>query len=301
MSLITAKQEIERGSLWGYVARSRPQIEAALEGNLPTAPPAVETRFNEAVKYAVFPGGKRLRPVLTLLGAELFGGRPETVMNAAAAVEYIHTSSLIFDDLPCMDDSPSRRGKLSLHEKFGEGLATLVAIGFLNQSYQLVTIDGNGSVDRSVRAIREIVECVGPGGMVGGQSVDLMIATSNECRLCSRTKFGGVLNLKTSALVRLSLRLGAILSGGGDKEIAALSDFADALGHAYQISDDLTDMQQDAIAFETGTRESEEERLAAALAKQADRSRAVLNENFSDSAARAMLLELVDYVSHRRT
>ncbi|HMS40044.1 MAG TPA: polyprenyl synthetase family protein, partial [Pyrinomonadaceae bacterium] len=127
--------------LWQYVEKHRSQIEKSLREFLPLAPSKIETQFNEAVEYALFSGGKRLRPVLTLLGAELFGAKAETVLPAAVAGEFIHTSSLIFDDLPCMDNASERRGKTSLHEKFGEGLAVLVAIGFLNASYGLVFVN----------------------------------------------------------------------------------------------------------------------------------------------------------------
>ncbi|MEO7540317.1 MAG: polyprenyl synthetase family protein, partial [Pyrinomonadaceae bacterium] len=125
-----------------FIELHKAGIEMALKHNLPLAPPEIETKFNEAVRYLLFPGGKRLRPVLTMLGAELLGGKATNVMHAAAAVEYIHTSSLIFDDLPCMDNSEERRGRLALHERFGQGLSTLVAIGLLNHSYRLVTVDG---------------------------------------------------------------------------------------------------------------------------------------------------------------
>ncbi len=296
---MTVKFTTKINDLWQFVAQSKPQIELALEENLPFAPSTVETEFNEAVRYAVFPGGKRLRPVLTLLGAELFGGQPEDVLNAASAVEYIHTSSLIFDDLPCMDDSPHRRGKLALHEKFGEGLSTLVAIGFLNQSYQMVALDGHSNPQRTVDAILEIVQCVGPGGMVGGQSVDLKIATCNECKICSRSKYGGVLNLKTSSLIRLALRLGAILSGGRGEQLDALSDFAEELGHAYQISDDIIDMQQDA-AILGDTNGTDATRAAETLAKKVAESKRILTDNFPPSEARTRLVQLVDYVAERK-
>lgn len=296
---MTVKFTTKVNDLWQFVAASKPLIERNLEINLPFAPSTVETQFNEAVRYAVFPGGKRLRPVLTLLGAELFGGQPEEVLNAASAVEYIHTSSLIFDDLPCMDDTPHRRGKLALHEKFGEGLANLVAIGFLNQSYQMVSLDGRANPERSVAAILEIVKCVGPGGMVGGQSVDLMIATANECKICSRSKYGGVLNLKTSSLIRLALNLGAILSGGRGEQLDALSDFAEALGHAYQISDDIIDMQQDATVMGS-TNESDTTRAAETLAKKVAESKRSLTDNFPPSEARTRLAQLVDYVAERK-
>lgn len=296
---MTVKYQTEINDLWRFVAVNKPQIELSLERNLPYAPAAVETKFNDAVKYSVFPGGKRLRPVLTMLGAELFDGRPEDVLNAAAAVEYIHTSSLIFDDLPCMDDSPHRRGKLALHEKFGEGLSTLVAIGFLNQAYQLVTLDGRGDRERSVNAILEMVDCVGPGGMVGGQSVDLMIATGTQCKICSRAKFGGVLNLKTSSLIRLALRLGAILSGAEGERLDLLSDFAESLGHAYQISDDIIDLKQDSsILGEADEREAN--RCHDTLAKKIGESKSILVDNFPPSEARTRLVQLVDYVAERK-
>jgi len=296
---MTVKFTTKVNDLWQFVVASKAQIEHNLELNMPFAPSTVETQFNEAVRYAVFPGGKRLRPVLTLLGAELFGGKPENVLNAASAVEYIHTSSLIFDDLPCMDDTPNRRGRLALHEKFGEGLANLVAIGFLNQSYQLVTLDGHGNPERTVDAILEIVQCVGPGGMVGGQSVDLMIATANECKICSRSKYGGVLNLKTSSLIRLALRLGAILSGGRGEQIDVLTDFAEELGHAYQISDDIIDMQQDATVMGS-TGETETSRSAETLTKKVTESKRILTDNFPPSEARTRLIQLIDYVAERK-
>jgi geranylgeranyl diphosphate synthase type II len=290
------------GGFWHFAASSRPSIETAIESNLPIAPAMVESEFNDAVRYAVFPGGKRLRPVLTMIGAELFGGRPESVLNAATAVEYIHTSSLIFDDLPCMDDSPERRGKLSLHEKFGEGLSTLVAIGFLNQSYQLVTLDADGNRERSVRAVLEIVDSVGPGGMVGGQSVDLRIATEDECKLCARSRMSNVLNLKTSALIKLALRLGAILSGAnGDGRIDVLSRFAESLGHAYQISDDIIDLREDARIFGEPTGTDHIENSIRALATETENAKSILSDNFPASAARECLIELVDYVAERKS
>lgn len=297
---MTLGYSLKSDDLWRFVAEIKPQIEVSLGDNLPFAPAAVETAFNEAVRYSVFPGGKRLRPVLTMLGAELFGGQPKDVLNAAAAVEYIHTSSLIFDDLPCMDDSPHRRGKLALHEKFGEGLSTLVAIGFLNQAYQLVALDGNGDHERSVNAILEIVDCVGPRGMVGGQSVDLMIATGGECKICSRSKFGGVLNLKTSSLIRLALRLGAILSGGRGEQIAILSEFAEALGHAYQISDDIIDLHQDASILQNSKETNETKRSAETLAKKVAEAKRLLTDSFPPSQARERLEQLVDYVALRK-
>ena len=170
------KQTENFTQLWQYAEKYRDAIEKSLREHLPLAPAHIETRFNEAVEYALFSGGKRLRPVLTLLGAELFHGRAEQMLPAAVAVEFIHTSSLIFDDLPAMDNAQERRGKVSVHEKFGEGLAILVAIGFLNASYPLVFVNHTDLPERAMLAHAEIVECVGAAGMIGGQSVDLALA-----------------------------------------------------------------------------------------------------------------------------
>lgn len=300
--MIAVKETTDFG-LWRFVEKHKPAIERALEDNLPLAPAAIETQFNEAVRYLIFPGGKRLRPVLTILGAELSGGKADDVMHAAAAVEYIHTSSLIFDDLPCMDDSPHRRGQLSLHEKYGEGLSTLVAIGFLNHSYRLVTFDAQGDSKRAVDAVLEIVDCVGPAGMVGGQSVDLMVFGKAECRTCAVRGSRDLQNLKTSALIRLSLNLGAILSGAGDEELAHLSSFADCLGHAYQISDDIIDVEQDASTNGSEYRTNGVGMLPALrndLMAATGRSKAILLNHFAPCEARECLLQLVDYVATRK-
>ena len=298
-----AVKEINDVSVWRFVEYHLPAIERALEENLPLAPPEIETQFNEAVRYLIFPGGKRLRPILTILGAELFGGTGADVMHAAAAVEYIHTSSIIFDDLPCMDNSPNRRGRLSLHEKYGEGLSSLVAIGFLNHSYRLVTMGGHGDAKRSLDAVREIVDCVGPAGMVGGQSVDLMVFNKAECRTCAIRSERDLQNLKTSALIRLSLNLGAILSGANDEERTYLSSFADSLGHAYQISDDIIDAEEDATVI--GIEESHKDDncrptyLQDNLIAATVRSKAILTDHFPPCEARNCLMQLVDYVATR--
>ncbi len=296
--MIALQTKSEPG-LWRFVEKHKPVIDSTLKENLPLAPMMIETQFNEAVQYAAFPGGKRLRPVLTLLGAELFGGKAEKVLNAASAVEFIHTSSLIFDDLPSMDDSAERRRKLSLHKKFGNGLSTLVAIGFLNQAYKLAILDAGGVRRRSADAVMEIVDCVGPGGMIGGQSVDLKLREVAACKVCSANIAGGVLNLKTSSLIRLALRLGAVLSGANGEQLESLSRFAESLGQAYQISDDIIDLSQDTapngMAFSTNITDSPEENLSA----QAARAKAVLFDSFAPCEARDHLSELVDYVAQR--
>jgi geranylgeranyl diphosphate synthase type II len=296
------KHTEKHADLWQYVEKHRSQIEKSLREHLPLAPPAIATQFNEAVEYALFSGGKRLRPVLTLLGAQLFGGKPEIMMPAAVAGEFIHTSSLIFDDLPCMDNAPERRGKTSLHEKFGEGLAILVAIGFLNASYALVFVNHANLPERAMQAHAEIIECIGASGMIGGQSVDLALAKGDT--EVSSYEGESVRNLKTSALMRLCLRVGAILAGASHIDLVTLSRFAELLGDAYQLSDDLIDLEEDGAIFV-----DEQKTFAISQGKQAanlklnqtiEEARHILVENFPPSEARSCLLQLTDYLAERK-
>lgn len=291
--------------LWKYAEDKKPQIETALREHLPFAPVHIETRFNEAVEYALFSGGKRLRPVLTLLGAELVGGTSDLIVPSAVAVEFIHTSSLIFDDLPCMDDSNERRGKTSLHEKFGEGLAVLVGIGFLNAAYNLVFLNHKHSPELAIQAHSEIVECVGAAGMVGGQSVDLALAKgANSNDFSSEDyKFESVRNLKTSALMRLALRVGAILAGANHLELKNLSRFARILGNAYQLSDDLLDLEEDYKIFQSNKPFAVNKGQDAAQLKLTtiiEEAKQVLIENFPPNEARGCLIQLTDYLAERK-
>lgn len=302
MSEAIQHETFEQANLWQYVERTKPQIEDALQKFLPLAPPEIEPEFNKALEYALFPGGKRLRPVLTLLGAELIGGRAETVLPAAIAVEYIHTSSLIFDDLPSMDNAAERRGKKSLHVHFGEGLSLLVAVAFLNVSYSLVFVNHASMPERAIAAHAEIVECVGAGGMVGGQALDLALAQGKNASEARNYADESVRNLKTSALMRLALRVGAILAGADYLELDALSRFAELLGDAYQLSDDLLDLEEDGALFNQKTfalasGADSSQRQLRILIEEAKR---ILAENFPPSEARSCLVQLTDYLAERK-
>ena len=223
-------------------------------------------------------------------------------MAAAVAGEFIHTSSLIFDDLPCMDNSSERRGKTSLHEKFGEGLAILVALGFLNASYGLVFVNHISLPERAMLAHAELVECIGASGMLGGQSVDLALAKG--AGESSNLEFESVRNLKTSALMRLSLRVGAILAGASHLDLATLSRFSELLGDAYQLSDDLIDLEEDGAIFgdEQKTFAISQGKQAAnrQLQKTVEEAKRILVENFAPSDARICLFQLTDYLAERK-
>jgi geranylgeranyl diphosphate synthase type II len=216
--------------LTNFITRRQPMIEAALEQSLPLSAQHGAEPLNEALRAAVFPGGKRWRPILTLLGTMTAGGDEQSAMPIACAIEFLHTSSLILDDLPAMDDARLRRGREALHLIYGEGLAMLAALALLNQAYALMARTGAG------RLIAEAARCIGPDGMIGGQAADLDIRASrgDSQALASR-------QLKTTALARLTIIAGAVADGADERDVAALGRYGECLGAAYQICDDLLD------------------------------------------------------------
>ncbi len=289
-------------ALWQYVETAKPSIEKALRDNLPLAPRFIETEFNDALEYIVLSDGKRLRPVLTMLGAEIVGGAGEKVLPVAIAVEFVHTSSLIFDDLPCMDNAGERRGKVSLHEKFGEDLAILVGIALLNSAYGLVFETKNTSAENQIAAHREMVSCIGASGLVGGQSVDLALAKGANSMSIS-DEFETIRNLKTSSLIRMAIGIGAILSNANRAQLTVLNRFAELLGEAYQLSDDLLDLEEDKEIFIEGqkTFAVNKGKVSANLRLNEiiEKAKHVLVENFPVSKSRNCLIQLADYLAYR--
>jgi geranylgeranyl diphosphate synthase type II len=224
--------------LYAYINRFRPAIELALDDYLPASAQAHAHQLNEAIRYALFPGGKRWRPILTLLGAAMTGADPKNAMPAACAMEYLHTSSIIIDDLPVMDDAPIRRGRDATHLVFGESVAILAALALLNESYSLLARNAgdHGSCESAERLVTEAARCIGSNGMIGGQLVDLVLQGVGPCADALFSQC-----LKTTALMRLTMIAGAVACGADEKDVAALGNFGESLGLAYQICDDLQD------------------------------------------------------------
>lgn len=291
-SCVESERPIAGRGLSQFVRDRLPEIEETLAGSLPAAPFDVGAPFNAAVRDAIFPGGKRLRPILTLLGAELCGGTTAKVLPAAAAVEFVHTSSLIFDDLPSMDNAENRRGRESLHRKFGDSLATLVAISFLNEAYKLVSTLPSAEPPEVLAAIGEMSECVGPAGMIGGQVLDL-----NPLSQGSLSAFDQLKNRKTSGLIRMALNLGAILSRADAERLAVLTEFAAIFGSAYQKSDDIIDFYEDKDRCPSSFGLNGDAR--GDLEECVSEGKKVLASAFPDSPARACLGELLDYTVTR--
>lgn len=198
--------------------------------------------LGESMRYSLIGGGKRIRPVLALASAEATGGDPQEILPAACALEIIHTYSLIHDDLPAMDNDDYRRGRLANHKVFGEGNAILAGDGLLTYAFQLAAQPLPGiSPERQLRVIRELAHAAGPEGMVGGQSADL----AAEGKQLTLSEIEHIHRLKTGAMLIVSARLGAILAGATEEKVEALTRYAQAIGLAFQIKDDILDIEGD--------------------------------------------------------
>jgi geranylgeranyl diphosphate synthase type II len=231
--------------LAAYLADRRALVDAALERALPPedTPPATVHR---AMRYSVFAGGKRLRPILVVAGAEAVGGEAEAVLPTACALELIHTYSLIHDDLPAMDDDDYRRGRLTSHKVFGEAMAILAGDALLTLAFRLIADNAARAGEAAVcRVVADVADAAGPAGMVGGQVVDI----ESEGKSVSPETLEAIHRGKTAALIRASLRAGAVLAGGAPAAVAAIGEAGEHLGLAFQIVDDILDVEGDLAAL----------------------------------------------------
>jgi len=225
----------------GYLAGRRRAVDEALDRYLPAAttyPPVI----HEAMRYSVFAGGKRLRPVLVIAGAEAVGGQMADVLPTACCFELIHTYSLIHDDLPAMDDDDYRRGRLTSHKVFGEAMAILAGDALLTHALGLVAANfglGKAAPEVFPRVLAEITAAAGADGMVGGQVVDVQ----SEGQAVPAETLEYIHTRKTAALIRGALRSGALLAGASEPSVAALTAYGDRIGLAFQIVDDILDVE----------------------------------------------------------
>ncbi len=229
--------------LKGYLAEKRGIVDAALKAYFPE-PGGLTRDLFKAMQYSLLGGGKRPRPILCMAGAEAVGGAGEDVLPVACALEMIHTYSLIHDDLPIMDDDDLRRGRPTNHKVFGEPIALLAGDGLLTEAFCAMT-----SPEMAMRippmtliqAIRIIARAAGPEGMVGGQAVDIQW----EGRPAGFDVVRFMHTRKTGAMITASVASGAILAGANDSQIKAVTAYGEKIGLAFQISDDILDIEGD--------------------------------------------------------
>jgi geranylgeranyl diphosphate synthase type II len=243
-------------TLDAFLTESRRRVDDALERYLP-APPACPTLLSEAMRYSVFAGGKRLRPVLALAAADAVAraeqspadGAFELALPAACAIELIHTYSLIHDDLPAMDNDTLRRGRPTLHVVYGDGIAILAGDGLQAEAFSLlarepVTADA-AITQRKLLAVDVIARAAGSVGMVGGQAIDLQAADQapGHPLTLDRDALQRMHARKTGALIRAAAVSGAVMAGGDEAAVTAIDTFAAEIGLAFQIIDDILDVE----------------------------------------------------------
>jgi geranylgeranyl diphosphate synthase type II len=226
-------------NLKGYLVARQKEVDRALDRFLPKASTKPAT-IHKAMRYSLFAGGKRLRPILCLAAAEACGGLTSNAMPLACTVECIHTYSLIHDDLPSMDNDDFRRGRPTCHKVFGDGIAVLAGDALLTIAFEIAT-QAKGWSRYDVRAvIREVAVAAGSQKLIAGQVADL----EGEGKKIHRAQLRYIHENKTSALLRASVRLGAMSANATPTQLSALSDFGFALGLAFQVIDDILDVTQ---------------------------------------------------------
>lgn len=225
-----------------YCKEKMDLIDKALEDLLPQTTGYCHTII-DAMRYSLFAGGKRLRPILLMAAADALGRHGTNYMHVACGMEMIHTYSLIHDDLPAMDNDDYRRGKLTNHKVFGDGTAILAGDGLLTSAFEVMLLQPNVTADTLLKVVREIACAAGAYGMVGGQAVDL----ASEGKVIDADTLKFIHQAKTGALFKAAIRAGAILAQASETQIALLTEYAEQFGLAFQITDDILDV--------TGTQE----------------------------------------------
>ncbi|MEW5856809.1 MAG: geranylgeranyl diphosphate synthase CrtE [Cyanobacteriota bacterium] len=220
-----------------YLAQQQALVEAALDSSLPVTYPE---KIYEAMRYSLLAGGKRLRPILCLASCELAGGTVEMAMPTACALEMVHTMSLIHDDLPAMDNDDYRRGKLTNHKVYGEDIAILAGDGLLTYAFEFIASNTqNVSAERVLQVIAQLAKAVGAAGLVGGQVVDLESEGKPDIQ---EETLNFIHTHKTGALLEACVVCGAILAGAESADLQRMSRYAQNIGLAFQIVDDILDI-----------------------------------------------------------
>ena len=298
----------EKFDLKAYLEERRQLVNRALEAYLPAVRgPAF--RVVQAMHYSLFVGGKRLRPILCLAAAEAVGGDAGEALPVACALEMVHTYSLIHDDLPAMDDDDLRRGQPTCHKKFDEATAILAGDGLLTEAFHILAaaaprFEGREAVLLDVTEL--LAKAAGYRGMVGGQMLDLMA----EGRQISFKELELIHRFKTGALLTAATRSGALVGGGNRQEVTALTGYGEKFGLAFQVTDDLLDVEGDTAEMGKAAGQDEKRRKAtypALVGLEASRQWAgrlveeavAALEPFPDRAA--PLRELAQYLLVRRS
>ncbi len=237
-----------------YLAKKKAIVDKALDKLVPPAK-MFPTSVHEAMRYSLFAGGKRVRPILAIAAAEALGAKTSDLLPLAGSLELIHTYSLIHDDLPAMDDDDRRRGRPTCHKVYGEAIAILAGDGLLNMAFEVLSDPRRTKAvpaNRLLSIINEIGNASGVHGMVGGQVVDM----ESEGKDIDFPTLEYIHTHKTGALIRASVRVGALYAKASEKRLKALTRYGERVGLAFQIADDILDItgKQDEIGKDSWQR-----------------------------------------------
>jgi len=287
-----------------YLTRQQARVDAALERWVPPESTLPES-IHKAMRYSLFAGGKRIRPILCMASAEAVSDLAAGIESCACTLELIHTYSLIHDDLPALDNDDLRRGVPTCHKVFGDAMAILAGDALLTLAFQVLA-QMDCPDDRKVALIAELSTAAGTvGGMIGGQVCDI----EGEGQNPDAALLEAIHRAKTGALLRASLRMGAIYAGADDEQLRALACFGEHVGLAFQIVDDVLDVEQSSEALgKTAGKDAQQHKITFPAVYGLERSRQMAEEerlaahlvlrNFDERAER--LRELADFIVHRR-
>jgi geranylgeranyl diphosphate synthase type II len=295
----------QRGELQHYLNEQMRTVDRVLEQCVPaenTEPPSI----HRAMRYSLFAGGKRIRPILAIAAARAVSDSPEGIEQAAATLELVHTYSLIHDDLPALDNDDLRRGRPTCHKVFGEALAILAGDALLTLAFEVLSGLPQADAERKIRLVTELSRAAGTvGGMIGGQVNDL----EGEGKYPTALLLESIHRAKTGALLRASVRMGGIYAGAADDELHALSLYGEHVGLAFQIIDDVLDVEESSEALgKTAGKDKAQQKITFPAVYGLERSRQMAEEErlaahvalriFDDRADR--LREIADFIVRRK-
>ncbi len=299
------RAQTEAASLNHYLADLQETIDATL-GHWVPASDAEPHSIHAAMRYSLFAGGKRIRPVLAMAAAQAVSDVPAGVENAAVTLELIHTYSLIHDDLPALDNDDLRRGRPTCHKVYGEAMAILAGDALLTLAFEVLSRLPHVTAEVRVRLIEELARAAGTvGGMIGGQVNDI----EGERKMPTARLLESIHRAKTGALIRASVRMGALYAGATEEELAGLTKYGEHIGLAFQIVDDILDVEESSEALgKTAGKDQAQQKITFPAVYGLERSREMAEEErvnahlalrpFDDRAQR--LRQLADLVVHRK-
>ena len=287
-----------------YMQRKIELINRELDG-IYAENTALNTTLAKSMNYSLMAGGKRLRPILVMAAADAVGTDGEKFLHLATSIEMIHTYSLIHDDLPAMDNDDYRRGKLTNHKVFGDGIAVLAGDALLTLAFEVIADSPNVDTEKKLKVIKEMSHAAGAEGMVGGQVIDL----ESEGKKINMDTLRKMHSAKTGALFCAAIRSGAILGGATDKQLADLTQYARQFGLAFQITDDILDVTGDEASIGKPVGSDEKNHKSTYVTLGSLESARELAQTAVDEAKKALadfgkeadfLRELVDYLISRK-